>query len=339
MRAFTSPAAWLALAAATVAGAAAAQEAAPPAPKPPDAHWVVSAQFDNDLFMRADGHYTHGTRLALLPPAAPRSESFVRGLFSLVPDVGAGAQSARVGYVLGQSIFTPKDTKRSDPISDDRPYAGWLYVGFTATVRSEQRLDTFEFSLGVVGPSALAKQTQGEVHRHLGISSPQGWANQLHDEAALLALYDRKQKLFAAKADHGLSGELIGNYGFALGNVYTLADAGMSARVGVNMLDDFGPPRIEPSLAGYDAFDAGLGAYVFIAGNVAFVARNIFLDGNTFRSSQHVTKEPWVMEATGGVVLRLGSVRLSYSQTFHSREFKDQRNTDRYGSIGTSVQF
>src|SRR5690242_20412325 len=101
------------------------------------AAWVVTAQFDNDLFMRADGHYTHGTRFALLPPAAPRNASIVRGLFSLlVPSVGADAQTARVGFVLGQSIFTPKDTTRSDPIDRDRPYAGWLYVGFSATLLS-----------------------------------------------------------------------------------------------------------------------------------------------------------------------------------------------------------
>lgn len=338
MRAFTILAGGLVLAVVAAASGAAAQEATPPGPKPPDARWVATAQFDNDLFMRSDGHYTHGTRLAVLPPAAPRSESFVRGLFALVPDVG-NAQSARVGFVLGQTIFTPKDTTRSEVIPNDRPYAGWLYVGFTATVRSVERLDTFEFSVGVVGPSSLAEQAQAEVHRHLGIPSPNGWANQLHDEAALLALYDRKQKLVPAKPGNGLRGELIGNYGFALGNVYTLADAGIAGRIGFNMLDDFGPPRIEPSLAGFDAFDAGLGAYLFVAGNVALVARNIFLDGNTFRNSPHVTKEPFLMEGTAGVVVRLGAVRLSYSQTFHSREFRDQRNTDRYGSIGMSVQF
>ena len=45
----------------------------------------------------------------------------------------------RVSYALAQKFFTPRDVSQTQPILDDEPYAGYLYVGIG--IESEQRRD------------------------------------------------------------------------------------------------------------------------------------------------------------------------------------------------------
>ena len=46
-----------------------------------------------------------------------------------VPALGASWSVTKFGYQLGQSIFTPGDLNATQPLKNDRPYAGWLYTG------------------------------------------------------------------------------------------------------------------------------------------------------------------------------------------------------------------
>lgn len=64
------------------------------------------------------------------------------------------------------------------------------------------------------------------------------------------------------------------------------------AWLGFNLPREYDPMRIAPSLPGSDYFEptAGLGAYVFAGVNGRAVARNLFLDGNSFQSSRKVDK-------------------------------------------------
>jgi lipid A 3-O-deacylase len=76
---------------------------------------------------------------------------------------------------------------------------------------------------------------------------------------------------------------------------------GLTIRLGTNLRDTWSPARIRPSLPGAEFYeDAGINGYVFAAGEVRAVARNIFLDGNTFTSSHSVEKQPVVFDARRG---------------------------------------
>ena len=63
------------------------------------------------------------------------------------------------------------------------------------------------------------------------------------------------------------------------------------------------------------------------------MARNIFLDGNTFRDSQSVKKEPFVADAAVGVAMNFGAYKLAYVRVFRTREFVEQGSAPKYGSI------
>ena len=122
-----------------------------------------------------------------------------------------------------------------------------------------------------------------------------GWSTQLRDEPGLIIEYNRSVKLIKPRSCWARCSTSSRNYGAAIGNVYDYVDAGAMARFGFNLPKDYGPMRIQPSLPGSDYFEptAGLGAYVFAGVDGRAIARNLFLDGNSFETSRSVRKRAW----------------------------------------------
>jgi hypothetical protein len=130
-----------------------------------------------------------------------------------------------------------------------------------------------------------------------------------------------------------------------VGNVYTHAAAGLRLRLGSNLPEDYGPPRIRPSLPGSDYFvpkERRLGFYLFAGVEGRVVLRNIFLDGNTFRDSHSVNKKRFVGDLTLGAAVvtpRKGFLppcRISYTYIFRTKEFDGQDFGDKFASINFS---
>jgi len=307
---------------------------------------LISIQFENDFFGGGtDRHFTHGTRIECLTKPLPwiakaadklpwfSSEKALPG-----PDE---ALKGRASFSVGQSIFTPEDTKTSELVLDDRPYAGWLYVGFGIVAnQGSRRYDKLELELGMVGPNSYAEEVQTYWHSLLGLQVPQGWDNQLDNEPGG-ALYYEQSRRYDRKALQGVTTDVIPYFGGCLGNVYTYAAAGFTVRLGSNLEDDFGPPRIRPSLPGSAFFRAerGFNWYVFAGVEGRAVLYNIFLDGNAFTDSHSVDKKPLVGDAQVGLVLQWNRFRISYTQIFRTKEFYGQDRGDLFGSLSLSSYF
>ena len=342
--------------------AAMADDKASPGPSDKPGGCFANLQIENDLFGNgADRHYTHGMRLSVAVPAPAKLDTkpdtclifddqaraggdilqMLFGKLFLLPD-----RKRHVEAILGQSIFTPEDIRRTDLISDDRPYAGWLYAGLalsTERPRGDARmLDNFELDIGVIGPMSFAREVQTTWHELIGSPKPRGWDHQLKNEVGVLATYERKFPLPRIDLG-GLEAELMPSAGVALGNVYTYGAAGMTLRLGDNVPYDYGPPRIRPGLQGSSFTpsgpEGGFGWYVFAGLEARAVARNIFLDGNTFRNSHSVDKRPLVGDLQAGFVLRFDWGSLAFTNVFRTKEFDGQREADEFGSINLSVRF
>ncbi len=67
------------------------------------------------------------------------------------------------------------------------------------------------------------------------------------------------------------------------------------------------------------------------------VARDIFLDGNTFRDSQSINKKPVVADGRLGAVAVLGATQLSFTHVFQMRGFDGQPHPDQFGSLSLSI--
>jgi len=298
---------------------------------------------ENDLLSNSDRHYTNGVNLSWLssPDEVP---AFAREAASWVPFLLAPDGKRRVGYNVGQSIFTPSDIKIREPQPNDRPWAGYLYAGMALLSETPTRLDTFEIDIGVVGPASFAEQTQKAVHQLIGSPEPQGWNNQLKNEPTIALIWERKWReevLRFSDPDSHFGVDVTPMIGAALGNVYTYATTGLALRIGEDLPSDYGPPRVRPSLPGSEFFDLQdkFGWYFFASAEGRAVAHNIFLDGNTFEDSASVDKLPFVADFQVGFAFMINQARITIAQVYRTREFRTQNDPDRFGAVSLSLKF
>jgi hypothetical protein len=66
------------------------------------------------------------------------------------------------------------------------------------------------------------------------------------------------------------------------------------------------------------------------------VARNLFLDGNSFQTSRSVGHEDLVGDFSAGAAILLPALRADFSYTRRSREFPGQLDQDQFASVTLS---
>ena len=321
---------------------------APTVPRAEMPRGTLTLLLENDRFADTDRHYTHGTRIAWVSEEKDAGPEWVRRLLDNIPLIAKMSES-RIGFALGQNIYTPENISRSDLTVTDRPYAGWLYGAVSVHAeehlkflgRKLDALNTFELQLGMIGPYSLAEPTQKTFHSLIDTTRPRGWDHQLDTEPGIALLAERKWRMQEAKFGGGVAFDVIPHVGAALGNVYTHINAGAMTRIGRNLNFDYGPPHIQPALSGLEAFDpqSAFGWYLFAGIEGRVVGRNIFLDGNTFSDSHNVDKHTLVGDFQVGAALIAGHWRIAYTHVFRTREFEGQNEPDRFGAVSVSARF
>lgn len=308
---------------------------------------VTILEENDSIYFNTDKHYTQGLRLSYLGPDV-KPDSFWSGAFGMfgwaAPTIldSTADQSRHYALELGQSLFTPENKTLHPPDPRDRPYAGWLYVGASLLQETDKSmLENLEVQLGVVGPPALGKQTQNSFHQLIGQDPARGWSSQLQNEPGINISYERKWRL--SLLGNGISGvDVIPEAGATIGNVFTYGETGALLRVGKNLQADYGPARIRPALSGTDYFNSdrieGDFGYYFFAGTQGrVVGQNIFLDGNTFRTSRNVTKKPLVGDLQAGFsIFTANAFRVDFSVVRRTEEFQGQSTPDVIGTAALS---
>lgn len=305
---------------------------------------------ENDsIVFPTDRYYTQGFAFAYLTGDI-EDDSIWDSPFSGLESLGAfgtpeAESSRRYEFIFGQSIFTPEDTDRSNPDPDDRPYAGWLYGGIGFIQDTDRRqLDHLELLVGIVGPGAQARPAQNDWHQFIGVADAEGWDYQLDNEPGVMLSYGRKWRFIQPLAG-GFAVDAIPELGVTAGNVMTYGEAGGILRFGRNLEADYGAPRIRPALSGTSYFNGDyledpFGFYVWIGAQGRAVARNIFLDGNTFEDSRDVDKEILVGDISGGVALFWDrSIRLDAGFTYRTKEFEGQDDEAKFANVNLSIGF
>jgi lipid A 3-O-deacylase len=303
---------------------------------------------ENDsLFFNSDKHYTQGLRLSNLSPTLV-PESGWNEMFDLVdgntPILQSG-RDRRIALFLGQSIFTPKNLSVKPPDPQDRPYAGWLYVGASLLQDTDrQMLENLELDAGVVGPGSLAKQVQNDFHQFIGVAQAKGWSSQLQNEPGIMLTYERLWRLpLTGNPNNGI--DIVPQLGATAGNVMTYGEVGGLLRIGKGLQADYGPVRVRPALSGTDYFDTAaldgdVGFYFFAGAQGRFVGHNIFLDGNTFRNSASVPKKYLVADLQAGFSLLWSSAfRFDVSVSRRTEEFRGQRTPDETCTVAAAFNW
>ncbi len=314
---------------------------------------TFTVYFENDLFAGTDRYYTNGVKLSwtsadLEKYADSRYASPLLPIFKLIPFINSPDYQKNLAFSLGQNIYTPDNTETSERLDNDRPYAGWLYLGVGVVWKNADVRNTLTLNIGVVGSWSYAQEAQRIIHEARGFDVPQGWDNQLHNELGVVGVYERTWRWPHHEERAGLNWEFLPHAGVALGNVAVYANLGGELRAGFNLPDDFGTAGIAPSSTTSTPVERGqaaprakfdLGAYLFARADGRAVAHNIFLDGNTFGHSVSVDHKPLVADLTAGVSLNYHSTKITYALTYRTKEFDEQKAAQVFGSVSLTLAF
>ena len=304
---------------------------------------ILTFSHENDMLAGSgDGYYTSGARASLLDLNAEVPD-FIYNIADFIPLNDLNDQTA-ITYSIGQNMYTPSNIEIAGRQPNERPWAAFLYGSAGLTTITDDHIDEVEMTVGVVGPAALGEQTQKFIHNHVSDSpSPKGWSHQLKNEPGLILSAQRRwPKMW--EEDMGDLNVSAGPYaGATVGNIYTYGNGGLTLQISPKKSEIQGMPiRVRPAMPGSGYFvipEDGIDWTAFAGIEGRAVARNIFLDGNTFTDSASVDKEPVVGDANIGVAATLGRARLSYSVVWRSKEFEDQEDDTIFGIVNLGIRY
>lgn len=310
------------------------------APLPqPSPRTAISLRWENDALAGRDENYSNGISLSL----AREGRGLLGGIWGWF-----GATEGRwvSGLELGQVIVTPSDTRLAVPVPSDRPYAGLLYAALSTQYSHGHQFHGLKFMAGVVGPASLAEEAQTWVHRQIGNTEPQGWDYQLENEPIFNLVYEHRRRYNLLRTENGWGAQFIPTVGGMLGNLLIQAQAGGQLRFGYHLLDDFGTTLLRglgnlPCPQAHRGGDSGrkFGAHLFAGGGANLVARNLTLDGNTFRDSPSVDKKPFFAAGEFGVSVWLRPIQATFSYVVWGKEFEGQKHNSQFAAVTATVYF
>jgi hypothetical protein len=306
-----------------------------------DKKHYVTVTTENDLFGGGgDRNYTSGLRIGWFD-LGEKPPVLTEKIQDIIPFLKAN-QTTSTFYSVGQNLFTPKAVTSPMQNPKDRPWAAFLYGSMGMGTLKDDHVDELEVTLGVVGPAAFGEQTQKTLHGIFNAPHPEGWRNQLKNEPGLMISWQRR---WPEQIDIDVDGLFLTaspHAGATLGNIYTYGNAGFTLKFSPehSRWDDK-PLQVRPSIPGTGFFvpSESLQWEIFAGAEGRAVARNIFLDGNTFADSHSVDKKPFVADLNAGFAFTLGRARISYTAVYRTREFDGQQDASVFGGISVGYNF
>jgi lipid A 3-O-deacylase len=293
-----------------------------------------------------DRYFTNGVKIDFffLPPGTKKG--ILDKIFFVLPFERDGQPNAtrnnNFAMSFGMNQYTPLSIKRTTIDSNDRPYAGWMFLALKCISNDfgrSERLST-EYSFGVIGPAAHQKFVQTKFHEWTGDQKPMGWDYQIHNDPAInLNLVYEKGVVNPAP-----NIEMMGNFEANIGTVTNYFGLGATFRVGLfndYFLNEFGLRQGKNKVKRYTKctdpkkrtrfysqnLDRKFQFYAYIKPSFRIVIDNSLLEGGIF----HYDESPYVLRADRlkrfyahsefGFCLAYRGVGLTFSQLFRTPEF------------------
>ena len=297
---------------------------------------------ENDATARTDNQYSAGGKLSVLYSMHGDMAETLK-----LPLLHDPRRTQMVSFLLAHQIYTPEDTRNPDLVPNDRPYAGWLYFGAGRHQASSTQLDSLTLTVGIIGKLSGAQAVQSAFHRLTGKTDLQGWDHQLDNEPGIILSYHHKWR-FTPEPFERIETDIIPFIGGNLGNVHTDMSAGATLRIGRNIPEDFGLASID--IGGENGIPIHnenkrpallpswcLLFHISLSGSA--VARNIFLDGNTFSDSHSVDKHTLVGSFGYGVSIRHKHYTLAYTHLQYTKQYTTEPSQHKIGTLVFSYRY
>jgi len=278
--------------------------------------------YDNDYFSSTDQNYTQDYNFELVLPILKKNP--LNHIFLKVGNkVKYGLSVEHIGY-------TPSNIKSSLVQFGDRPFAAAIMLKSfsiaTDTLRNTRFISSF--NIGIMGPGAFGKEMQVAIHEATGNTIPQGWQNQIRNDAVLNYELSHERQLFRYRNLLALQS----NTTLRLGTLFTNASVGFNAVFGI-INTPFTPVKKSKKFALY--------AYSQPVLNV--IGYDATLQGGLFNNASPYTIASGEIERfTGqhnyGIILQTRTLYFEYSRVTITREFTDG-HAAKWGGIKVGFTF
>lgn len=310
--------------------------------KPFKKHQIILLT-ENDAYFNPyiDRDYSAGTRIAYSSKEwdfkSDDAPDYLRwlGKISLYPHQNV----TKFTFAVSQEIYTP-ETKSNIPPPDEYPYGGFLYLSAGVVQRRTNTEERIWIEAGITGPASFAQNMQDLVHNNVNTSNNSalsGWDYQIKGEFVFNINYQftGKVRLLDTK---WFDIELLPAMALALGNGRTHLDGSAKIKMGYNTDIDFGVSKINFAADSPSVYSDEFSFYVYAGAGGRIVARNMFIQGNSWESPR-LSVNPFVYYLEAGLAIAYKGCRVVYGITYKSKEFTSQKSSDTYGSISVSFAF
>lgn len=146
---------------------------------------------DNDGIFGVDQDYTNGIFLSYTTPALSREGQYA--WMSLSEKYASSID--KFEWLIGHKMWTPSDIGATEPIANDRPYAGFFHTEINYLSLNPQQSVRYNLTLGTTGEHALSEKAQRLVHSITGSTEPKGWEYQVDNQFTVGVGYKRFDNL------------------------------------------------------------------------------------------------------------------------------------------------
>jgi len=279
--------------------------------------------YDNDYFSGTDENYTQGYSFELVAPFLEKNPA---NYLLLTPK----NSKAKYGLAIEHIGFTAPNIGSPEIQFGDRPFAAAIMLksfAITTDTLANSRL-TSSLSLGLIGPGAFGEEMQAGIHKITGNTIPEGWKNQIKNDAVIN--YEIAYEKQLLKAGDYVS--IQSNSMAQLGTLFTNASLGLNTNIGlINSVFSANNRKSKFQLYGYSQ----------VLGNI--IGYDATLQGGVFnKDSPYTIPSEEITRFTGqfnyGLVLKTSTLYFEYSRTVLTREF-DSGSPTKWGGIRIGFAF
>lgn len=287
----------------------------------------ITILWENDFlnFLKSDRYYSNGTRIGY---TSKEYDYFNEdNPMSWAKNVSIVSYNkphiTRFHMSINQEMYTPA-THGPGIGKNDHPYGGFLYLNtgiFNRTADTEEHIG---IKLGVVGSYSLAGQLQTFLHSSTGQLVFAEWdKSQLNNEFIFNPYYQITLRKYIFKTKP-FSMDILGTFDTALGNADTHFGAYGLIRLGHNLDNDFGMPKMNLEQDYAPVHSDKFSIYIFAGGGAKVTLHNIFVKGNSVQSDLGYNLSILRYEASAGLVMSFYGVRLGYIWTYYTKDYTVQ---------------
>lgn len=292
----------------------------------------IITQNDSYFNVFIDRYYTAGHGLLF---------SSKEGEYGFLDSLGFIKGASSFSVAINQSIYAPKDRRATQPSYGSHPYGGYANIGFFWHHRTRDILENIGIRVGITGNASFAREAQDFVHSVIGSILLKGWGTQIKNEFVFNTHYDwtYRHKI----RDFGIfSIDVLPNFEIAMGNANIYTKGGAVFRIGRNLQSTFLPQGIAGENGGLNTgrvYADDLGYYFFLGVNGGYVARKLFIQGNTLDAYRRADLVHWVGNLISGFAIVSGRMSFTYQAIYTSREFAKQDKAHGVGSFNFAWSF